>query len=57
MKKRELQKKAWLTAAAWLATDCDRGDLASDDLTEAEEEYQREYIRNVIVLTLEKRGK
>jgi hypothetical protein len=56
MKKRELQKKAWLTAAAWLATDCDRGDLASD-LTEAEEEYQREYIRNVIVLTLEKRGK
>jgi hypothetical protein len=53
--KQELKRIAWAEAAAWLQADCDRGDLPAD-LSEADEEYVREFIRIHIVSHLAKKA-
>lgn len=55
MKTTVLKLKAFQYAAGWLASDCDMNDLGSD-LSEQEEEFVREWIRDEIVPMLEKRG-
>lgn len=55
MTKSELKKMAYRDAAAWLAKACDGAALDSS-LTENEENFEREYIRDVIVPMLEIRG-
>lgn len=53
--KAELRKLAWREAAAWLSRDADAFDLP-EDLTDADEDYVREYIRNQIVDHCQARG-
>lgn len=57
MDKEQLRKFAWREAAALLEADCDSADLPEDQLTEEEEDFVREFIRNEIVNTLRRRGR
>lgn len=56
MTKAELRRMAHREAAGWLWKAADCSDLSEDILSESEEDWVREFIRNEIVNALRKKG-